>query len=1025
MKQYISTNTDKEQRLSSPDELEVEKIFEQIVSKSYLQDLCSLKTVPFNEQEQALVINTKMKWIKISKLVFEKNVFFADKLSMLYTALHPVSSQVVLLLRKHDYLFDLYLGTRDNLNEGSNYGISRETLMKGIQGYLPGIHFEVVNEDIKIECSEYVSCVSGVAALKDDKKENFIQGLERLINSTMSIKNYTALIIADKISNSELNNIKFAYEDLFSALSPLSQNQLTYSENNSYGVNSSVSKGFSFSTSKSVSNTITRGTSWSKSHSVSNTKTERGWSLTPFGVGLNKAGDSETTNDQNQKGGHEDNSHQDGKQTQKGEEKTHQNGRSYEWSKGMTSQITFENKHVKDYQEILEKNLKRLISSEPYGAWSCATYFLSDTETETRALSGIYKGCIVGDDSDVEISAINYWNNNAELRKYLINAIHPQFYIGDLKVTAGSLVNSKELGIHLSLPLSSVPGILVKEQAAFGRNVISSDNDSSFSIGHIMHLGEVYKNIVNLNMDTLSKHTFVTGTTGSGKSNTLYLMLNSLREAEKHFLVIEPVKGEYKKIFGGYDDVNVFGCIPQNDKMLKLNPFSFPEDIHVYEHIDSLVEIFNACWPMYAAMPVVLKHAIEEAYRKCGWDMDNSANPFKLYPTIVDVKECLNEFMDQSQYSGDTRSDYKGALETRLVSLSEGLNKRMFCSTDPIKDEDLFDRNVIIDLSHLGSTETKALIMGLLILKLKEYRMATAKEMNTTLQHVTVLEEAHNLLKRVDKSQSQEAANLAGKSVEMITNGIAEMRTYGEGFIIADQSPSMLDLAAIRNTNTKIVLALPEAEDREVAGKAMGLKDEQINEISKLKNGEAIVYQNDWEEPVICKIDLFQSSATDYIPEKTNIFVSNNDVDLDIVKFMVAGRLQSMPPINIEQLEVKILRSSIFSRGKFILLSALKEFEQNGVSSLWENRNFTKLSSMVTDYIGINDEFSDYIKYKGDDISKLSENLEYAVDEKLNLNNEKELTETLVQCVLRYMSIKSNDIKQTYIDWYKFKKSKR
>jgi hypothetical protein len=289
MEQYISTNTDKEQRLSSPDELEVEKIFEQIVSKSYLQDLCSLKTVPFNEQEQALVINTKMKWIKISKLVFEKNVFFADKLSMLYTALHPVSSQVVLLLRKHDYLFDLYLGTRDNLNEGSNYGISRETLMKGIQGYLPGIHFEVVNEDIKIECSEYVSCVSGVAALKDDKKENFIQGLERLINSTMSIKNYTALIIADKISNSELNNIKFAYEDLFSALSPLSQNQLTYSENNSYGVNSSVSKGFSFSTSKSVSNTITRGTSWSKSHSVSNTKTERGWSLTPFGVGLNKA----------------------------------------------------------------------------------------------------------------------------------------------------------------------------------------------------------------------------------------------------------------------------------------------------------------------------------------------------------------------------------------------------------------------------------------------------------------------------------------------------------------------------------------------------------------------------------------------------------------------------------------------------------------------------------------------------------------------------------------------------------------
>ena len=40
----------------------------------------------------------------------------------------------------------------------------------------------------------------------------------------------------------------------------------------------------------------------------------------------------------------------------------------------------------------------------------------------------------------------------------------------------------------------------------------------------------------------------------------------------------------------------------------------------------------------------------------------------------------------------------------------------------------------------------------------------------------------------------------------MITNGIAEMRTYGEGFIIVDQFPNLLDPSAIRNTNTKIIL---------------------------------------------------------------------------------------------------------------------------------------------------------------------------------------------------------------------------
>ena len=84
--------------------------------------------------------------------------------------------------------------------------------------------------------------------------------------------------------------------------------------------------------------------------------------------------------------------------------------------------------------------------------------------------------------------------------------------------------------------------------------------------------------------------------------------------------------------------------------------------------------------------------------------------------------------------------------------------------------------------------------------------MATAAGANRPLRHLTVLEEAHNLLKRTSTDQPVEGGNLLGKSVEMLSNAIAEMRTYGEGFIIADQAPGLLDMAAIRNTNTKIIL---------------------------------------------------------------------------------------------------------------------------------------------------------------------------------------------------------------------------
>jgi hypothetical protein len=153
----------------------------------------------------------------------------------------------------------------------------------------------------------------------------------------------------------------------------------------------------------------------------------------------------------------------------------------------------------------------------------------------------------------------------------------------------------------------------------------------------------------------------------------------------------------------------------------------------------------------------------------------------------------------------------------------------------------------------VGSTETKALIMGLLVMKLQEYRL-TSGRIDSDLQHITILEEAHNLLKRTSSEQSSESSNLLGKSVEMLGNAIAEMRTYGEGFIIADQSPGLLDMSVIRNTNTKIILRLPDESDRTLVGKSAGLNDDQIIEIAKLPCGVAAVYQNEWIQPVLCKI---------------------------------------------------------------------------------------------------------------------------------------------------------------------------
>ena len=181
--------------------------------------------------------------------------------------------------------------------------------------------------------------------------------------------------------------------------------------------------------------------------------------------------------------------------------------------------------------------------------------------------------------------------------------------------------------------------------------------------------------------------------------------------------------------------------------------------------------------------------------------------------------------------------------------------------------------------------------------------------MNEQLLHVTVLEEAHNLLRKTSVVQSQEGANLQGKAVEMLTNSIAEMRTYGEGFIIADQAPGLLDEAVIRNTNTKIVLRLPDESDRRLVGTSLALNDEQITELARLPKGVAAVYQNDWVEAVLCKFERYEDvQPVEYVrKDRSEVFqhyfkkvfgLEDNyemtQEDVDTVKDWIHG-LRDMP----------------------------------------------------------------------------------------------------------------------------------
>ena len=547
--------------------------------------------------------------------------------------------------------------------------------------------------------------------------------------------------------------------------------------------------------------------------------------------------------------------------------------------------------------------------------------------------------------------------------------------------------------------------------ASFGRNVFDTNprKDALWQIelGNIYHMGSEQKVSVNLNLKSLAMHTFVTGSTGSGKSNTVYQMLRELSRQKVHYLVIEPAKGEYKYVFGD-SDAKVYGTNPYITPLLQINPFRFPKGIHVLEHIDRLVEIFNVCWPMYAAMPAVLKDSVERAYINAGWDLAASHNQFSdmLFPTFADILSELNRVVDESAFSQEVKDNYIGSLATRIKSLTNGIYGRIFAN-DELGDKKLFDENVIVDLSRVGSIETKSMIMGILVMRLQEYRM-TSGDMNADLKHVTVLEEAHNLLKKTSTEQSSESSNLLGKSVEMLANAIAEVRTYGEGFIIADQAPGLLDMSVIRNTNTKIIMRLPDAEDRSLVGKSANLSEEQIKELSKIPTGVAAVYQNNWLEPVLCKIKYEKTGNTYHNADSAAVSQKPEDVTvMNKLLSKVAGEKLDM---NMDELVQVIVNSSIPTKSKaesIRILSRNGEVELKDISSVvYEIVSTPELEREADNAESIEEWKNTFVYAEGSVVADLTEKQQNQIAE----------------CILRE-EIARHDKPDEYLEtWYKYTK---
>lgn len=949
------------------------------LDKAYISQLVSDYGVWYFDEkynkEKTISYKSNIRAIKVKRWVFSNEEKPGECFKNVLSAFADGDHTLAMVVNRYIDCTEMYFVIKND-GEGRNEqsADNLDLLESVLKGNFPGSEIEKLNFELEDEDGNEIipdifkfSDAESVAVLANTpseySKDHITQGLDKLLEGIIpktKEEEYSIIFLAESISQNDEREILSGYEDIATAIFPFESYQFQI------GNNETETRGEM----KSIANTKSISDSVFKTHSINvnlngniNKSRSSGVTINTAGVakvlgglvggfiggpggavvGSTLGSLSPTFSKGKQEGwglgGGVGYGYSWGKSKTVSNGTTETDGTSSSVSFGKTenTSYTYKSYMVQNMLKKLETAMQRIRQSQSTGTWKFSSYVMSPRSYVSLNVANYLRAITQGKESYIEPSVVQEWSDREdgetsefkEIRKYLSHFCHPIFVTlsnnkdNGMMVTPTSYISTDELGYVISFPRKSIQGIPVVEGVQFGREphaLIGIDEDLEIGSGYHMHQ-TISSTRIKLSKEELTKHTFITGSTGAGKTNTIYKLLDLLGRQNVKFLVIEPVKGEYKDVLGKREGVVTYGTNPKLSgvELLKLNPFRFPASIHVLEHMDRIVEIFNVCWPMYAAMPAILKDSIERAYITAGWDLETSENKYSqdLYPTFIDVLKQIKIVLHESDYSDDNKGDYTGALVTRLKSLTNGINGLIFTSDD-LPDEKLFDSNVIIDLSRVGSPETKSLIMGMLVLKLQEHRMEQRfnnADMNSELRHVTVLEEAHSLLRRTSIEQPTNESNLFGKSVEMLANSIAEMRTYGEGFIIADQSPGLLDKSVIRNTNTKIIMRLPDYADRELVGKSAGLNENQIMELSRIERGVAVVSQSDWLEPVLCMVDEYEDDGNEYGEKDEVINDVNNSgptvTDLLLKCVMSKEIYQDGDRLDIKKLRKKVIHSKL------------------------------------------------------------------------------------------------------------------
>lgn len=557
------------------------------------------------------------------------------------------------------------------------------------------------------------------------------------------------------------------------------------------------------------------------------------------------------------------------------------------------------------YIALLNQLVERLAQGRSRGMWSTAAYYFAPSPAESARLQALLISLLGGEMPVPEpvralpsvavqrlVSCFSFPNNQVAQGDPQGHPVYRE--VDSFRYLYRTALTSSDLAVMMQIPRLEVPGYYLNPYVRF--DVAQRHEQGDFPLGTILDMGRETCGRYALPLDDLTRHTLVVGVTGGGKSNTVRTMLRTLwKEHRKPFLVIESAKQEYWELraLPEFQDLLVFtlGVETANAIPYRLNPFEVLPGTTVQTHIDYLMSIFKASFELWEPLPHILERAVHEVYESYGWSVTENTNILGRsdFPRLTDLYYKMDEVVDSLGYDHRLQSDIKGAIKTRINSLRVGGKGRMMDVPRSVPLEVIMHRPVVFELEEIGDDDVKAFMIGALLVQLHEYRRkeGPAKE----LRHVTFVEEAHRLLQYVPEAAGNSPR---AKAVQFFCNMLAEIRSYGEGIMIADQIPTKLASETVRNTNLKIVHRIVAEDDRRCVGGAMNMTDEQVQYLSTLGRGVAAVYSEGNVRPLLVRFPLMELPGASRADELARIR-QQIQVDPALAALRAAQRLEAGP----------------------------------------------------------------------------------------------------------------------------------